>query len=137
MWQIFVCTLQCATRRAGGGGRRSVLVASSSHHPPDGLPSPHSLSPRPPVARRGHSVLQHSLILTAQPASVDWWLLLASLVIIITLSATQHINNLPTLSPLIPSMILSSLPPSPASWESAEAHSGQPAQALTSLDPKC
>ena len=31
----------------------------------------------------------------------------------------------------------SSLPPSPTSWESAEAHSGQPAQALTSLDPKC
>ena len=69
MWQIFVCTLQCATRRAEG--RRSVLVASSSHHhhPPDGLPS--LTQPQSPASCRQKRTLcvQHSL-LTAQPAEL-------------------------------------------------------------------
>ena len=124
IWQIFVCTLQCATRRAEGG-RRSVLVASSSHHPPDGLPSltqPAALSSSdsvPGLLSLEEDALcpQHSL-LTAQPAQ-------SGLVAAAGQPRhhrrhhqhrAQHINNLPMLSLPLCSLVWvcssASLPPS-------------------------
>ena len=102
------------------------------------------LSPRPPVARRGRSV--SSAQPPHSPAGPEWtggcsWTASSSSPPSPAQSTTYQQSSNVISPPLLPglSMILCLPPPSlsPPSSESAEALSGQPAQALPSLNLKC